>query len=94
MKRFGLSIYCKLMGELIVGNIEDLKECLMLSKLGAGIWFIAVRASSSSRRLTKRPIIPDRITRGGEVITFEIFTNHFGLLFTKVHFFLSCTYIF
>ncbi|EFO26733.1 obg family GTPase CgtA, variant [Loa loa] len=44
----------------------------MLLKLGAKTWFLAIRASSStsSRRLTKRPIIPDKTNRRGEAKSF------------------------
>ncbi|VIO96553.1 Uncharacterized protein BM_BM5039 [Brugia malayi] len=44
----------------------------MLLKFGVRAWFLTTRTSSSasSRRLTKRPIIPDRTSRGGEAKSF------------------------
>uniref|UniRef100_A0A8R1XSS0 OBG-type G domain-containing protein n=2 Tax=Onchocerca TaxID=6281 RepID=A0A8R1XSS0_ONCVO len=44
----------------------------MLLKLSVRTWFFAIRSSSSipSRKLTKRPIIPDRVNRKGEAKSF------------------------
>lgn len=52
----------------------------MSLKLNARTWFFVIRAisSASSRNLTKRPIIPDKISRGGEVITFQALVNAFA----------------